>query len=178
MRNFKLFAAALTLALTGAVYAAGAMQNAPKTQENAKAEKNCCLKHTGEWPTHAVAESGDEGCCARGASASEHADARAGARRSAAAGEKPGCCSADSSTHAGNGCCRHRAGGAEQTASHRGEGCCKEGAACCKGAGNDCCKAHKSDAAHAAVAGSTEEAASCPVGSHGCCGGKTQGGGR
>ena len=67
MRTIKLSAIALLLALTGAVYAAGARQSAARSHDTTKAEKSCCQKHAGaQASTHGATRHDGEGCCAGG----------------------------------------------------------------------------------------------------------------
>lgn len=154
MRTIKLMAAVLVLALTGAVYAAGAMQDAATTPDSAQAAKNCCRKRDGaQGAAHAGTK--HEGCCAGGACSKAHKDGPArAATQSPAAGDEAGCCGGDS-------CDNEHKGANTQSAAHGGECCCKEGGACCK--------AHKSDAKQGEQEASGEKAEGC-CGT--CCGAK------
>ena len=165
MRTIKMLAVAFVLALTGAFYAAGAMQDNAKTKEPAKAARSCCQRHDGTQTT-AHAGMKHEGCgagccCSGGACSKEHTGghARTATPQTAAAGEeKAGCC--------GGSCCKeHKAAAADS-----GESCCKgkDGAACCKGGGEACCKAHKPDAKQVAQKSSVEKNEG--GGSCACCG--------
>ena len=118
MRTLKLIAVAMILAFAGAVYAAGAMQDAAtKTQEAAKPSKSCCMKHGGaKAATHDATKhvgkgccsaEGAGGCCGDSCSKEHHKGGRAVAQKTAVGVEKAGCCSSDHS-------------------------CCKEGAKCCE----------------------------------------------
>ena len=178
MRTVKLFAAVLMLTLAAAVYDAGAMQDATKPRQGAEAEKNCCRKHPDSLPeSHAAANYNSQGCCKEGccgeACAKAHEATWADAGQATAADVKSGCCLADSSCSANGGCCKSHKNTRAQAASHVRGSCCKEGADCCKRAGNTCCKAHKSDAAQSAGADTKIMTASCA-----CCGNKQQAGGR
>lgn len=155
MRNVKLVAAALTLALTSVVYA-GRVQEAAKTQDAAKAAPSCCKAHGGAQgaAAHAGMKHDGEGCCGAGCCGDtcdlKH-DAHAGAPKTSASGEKGGCCSGGSCCCAGDSCETTHQGAQTKAAAHPGEGCCKDGAACCKGGGQACCKAHQSEAVRAAA---------------------------
>ncbi|HEX6626235.1 MAG TPA: hypothetical protein VF064_21135 [Pyrinomonadaceae bacterium] len=167
MRTIKMLAVAVVLALTGAIYAAGAMQDAAKTKDPAKAPKSCCRKHGGAQ-TAAHAGMKHEGCCAGGACSKDHTGghAQTATPKTAAAGEeKAGCCGG-SCCCAGGSCGKeHKGAGARAAAD--GESCCKNGAAFCKGGGENCCKTHKPDAKHAAQQPSVEKNEGC--GSCACC---------
>jgi len=144
MRTVKFLAAVLMLTLAGAVYVAGAMQDATNTKENEKAAKSCCKKQNA---APAPSPHGAQTCCSAGG-CDHQKGAHAGAQKTTAADEKAGCCSG------GKECC---AGG--------GRDCCKEGASCCKGGATDCCKAHKT-ASTRSVAGAGERGTAA----HRCCG--------
>ena len=185
MRTVKLLAVALMLALAGAVYGAGAMQDTAKQQGETKAAKSCCQMHgkAKAADTHAGMKhegegccGGGGGCCVGGACAKEHKGAHAAAtRKTAAADKKAGCCSGDTGCCAGGACAKGHKDAKTQAVAVSGESCCKEGAACCK-EGATCCKTHKADAGQTvakAVDSKGTAAASCCGGSScACCGDK------
>lgn len=174
MRTVKLFAVAFMMALAGAAYAVGAMQDGAKPRETGKAETGCCRKQAATpAPAHALAKHCAgcrcEGDSCRGAShAARHDGTWAGATKTVAAPvDEASCCAAGSACCAGGSCCKGHANSEATVASGGGE-------SCCEGAGKNCRKAH--DAVSAAAAGAKDKTASCPGGSCGC--GRTQGVGR
>lgn len=103
MRTLKLLAVMLVLSVTGAVYAAGAVQNTAQPQETKTRAASCCAGHKAEGQKTA-----EHSCCAG------HKD-----------GEAASCCKAGASCcKDGAECCKTSAKAASHGASCCGGGSC------------------------------------------------------
>ena len=189
MRTLKLMTIGIVLALTGAVYAAGAIQETTKTTDKATAEKSCCrmkrdgtqtaahkgIKHEGEGCCAGGACCGGGNCCLGGTCDMKHKGGHAATAHKTTAGEKTSdCCSGGSCCGGGNCSMHHKKDARAAKSAHAAASCCTEGAACCKGGGQACCKAHKADAKQGVATANAKEgdpsAASCCDASCSCCG--------
>ena len=160
MNRIKVLALAVTLGLTGAAYAAAAVQDATHTHET-KAKAGCCAAHVsdaepGDKPTARACDMKGGGCC-------QHHKAE-GAQASADKSAKSCCAEGAACCKDGADCCKaHKVGGASKA----------EAKSCCNhGEGGDCCKAHKSDAAAQKVSADSPSAkaeAGCACCGGGCC---------
>jgi hypothetical protein len=158
MQKAKFFAAVAVLALAGAVYAGGNLQESASQAQAAKAVKaSCCAAHKGEQQgeghhAHAAmsCDKDGKGCCGGG----------------------QGCCAGGGGSCCAGGSCekpkKGEAAAVKVSATAEGESCCAPGAACCQGDGQACCAAHKGEAKSASAA--TKEGESCCAGcGSGCC---------
>jgi hypothetical protein len=163
MRILKLMNVALVLALTGAVYAAGAMQETAKTPDKAKAGESCCRMNR-EGATQATAHKGSKhegesccaggaGCCAGDACDMKHkgAHAKATAQKTATAEHAAGCCAGDTTCCGGGSCSMKHKDASAAANAHAASSCCADKADCSKGCGQECCKAHQADTAKKAA---------------------------
>lgn len=173
MQRAKLFAAAITLALSGAVYTAANMQETASHAQAAKkttAAASCCAGHKAEGGHAAMSCDKDgKGCCAKHKEGGAH-HASMNEGESCCAGGA--CCGGGDSCCAGGSCEKHKKGEAtvvKASVEQGGESCCKDGAACCKD-GASCCAGHKAVAQKASVEHKDGE------GCCACCAGHKEGG--
>jgi hypothetical protein len=158
MQRAKFFAAAVILALAGAVYAGGNTQETASQAQAAKA--SCCAAKQGEHQgdahhAHAAmsCDKDGKGCCGAGSccaggSCEKAQKGAATAVKTGADAEGGSCCASGAACCEGDkGCC----GGAHKAGAHAtntAPASMKEGEGCCAGCGSGCCAAHKQGAGH------------------------------